>query len=57
MGGVGRSREAEADDVGLAVSVVLPSGGCVGLTWTLRPWPESSGCWAASGTHHLAGGR
>lgn len=49
-------RSWETDDVDLAVSAVFRSGGYVGLTWTLRPWPGSSGCWAASVTTWLEAG-
>ncbi|MFD5700384.1 DUF6228 family protein [Streptomyces lasiicapitis] len=32
------------------------SGGYIGLTWTLRPWPRAAGCWTASVTTWLEAG-
>jgi len=49
-------RSWETDDTDLAVSAVLRSGGYVGLTWTVRPWPVSDGGWAASVTTWLEAG-
>ncbi|MYS21269.1 hypothetical protein GTW78_13840 [Streptomyces sp. SID4948] len=44
------------DDRDLAVSAVFRSGGYVGLTWTLRPWPTAAGGWIASVTTWLEAG-
>lgn len=46
----------QADDRDLAVSAVFRSGGHVGLTWTLRPWPKAAGGWSASVTTWLEAG-
>nr|WSX54150.1 DUF6228 family protein [Streptomyces sp. NBC_00974] len=43
----------ETNDRDLAVSAVFRSGGYVGLTWTLRPWPKAAGGWSASVTTQL----
>uniref|UniRef100_UPI001FDEF3CA DUF6228 family protein n=1 Tax=Streptomyces megasporus TaxID=44060 RepID=UPI001FDEF3CA len=43
-------------DGDLAVSAVFRTGGHVGLTWTLRPWPNATGGWAASVTTWLEAG-
>lgn len=40
----------------LGVSAVFRSGGHVGLTWTLRPWPARYGGWSASVTTWLEAG-
>ncbi|WP_330290712.1 DUF6228 family protein [Streptomyces sp. NBC_00576] len=45
-----------SDDTDLAVSAVFRTGGYVGLTWTLCPWPAASGGWAASVTTWLEAG-
>ncbi|MFE2689648.1 DUF6228 family protein [Streptomyces mirabilis] len=37
-------------------SAVFRSGGHVGLTWTLRPWPRAAGGWSASATTWLEAG-
>jgi hypothetical protein len=34
----------------LAVTAVFRSGGHVGLTWTLRPWPAKHGGWSTTVT-------
>ncbi|GGZ09614.1 DUF6228 family protein [Streptomyces nitrosporeus] len=44
------------DDGDLAVTAVFRSGGYVGLTWSLRPWPQAAGGWSASVTTWLEGG-
>ncbi|MFC8074550.1 DUF6228 family protein [Streptomyces sp. NPDC057307] len=44
------------DDRDLAVSAVFRSGGHIGLTWTLRPWPDAAGGWRASVTTWLEAG-
>ncbi|MEU1039153.1 DUF6228 family protein [Streptomyces sp. NPDC005907] len=46
----------QTDDRDFAVSAVFRSGGHVGLTWTLRPWPEAAGGWSASVTTWLEAG-
>ncbi|MFJ8828187.1 DUF6228 family protein [Streptomyces sp. NPDC102467] len=43
-------------DGDLAVSAVFRSGGSIGLTWTLRPWPDVAGGWTASVTTWLEAG-
>jgi len=43
-------------DRDLAVSAVFRSGGHVGLTWTVRPWPQATGGWSASVTTWLEAG-
>jgi hypothetical protein len=37
-------------DRDLTINAVFRSGGHVGLTWTLRPWPGKYGGWSASVT-------
>ncbi|WP_017595940.1 DUF6228 family protein [Nocardiopsis potens] len=49
-------RRWRTDDRDLAVSAVFRSGGYVGLTWTLRPWPKAAGGWSASVTTWLEAG-
>ncbi|MEV8405570.1 DUF6228 family protein [Streptomyces niveus] len=49
-------RSWRTDDAALAVAAVFRSGGYVGLTWTLRPWPASGGRWGASVTTWVEGG-
>ncbi|MFJ1732505.1 DUF6228 family protein [Streptomyces sp. NPDC088254] len=49
-------RRRQTDDGDLAVSAVWRSGGHVGLTWTLRPWPRAAGGWSASATTWLEAG-
>ncbi|WP_433891505.1 DUF6228 family protein [Streptomyces sp. CA-111067] len=49
-------RSWQTNDRDLAVSAVFRSGGHVGLTWTLRPWPRAAGGWDASVTTWLEGG-
>ncbi|MFJ9741886.1 DUF6228 family protein [Streptomyces sp. NPDC101166] len=46
----------QTDDSDLTVSAVFRSGGHVGLTWTLRPWPRAAGGWSASATTWLEAG-
>ncbi|MFB7656245.1 MULTISPECIES: DUF6228 family protein [unclassified Streptomyces] len=41
-------RNWQTNDRDLTVSAVFRSGGHVGLTWTLRPWPRAAGGWSAS---------
>jgi hypothetical protein len=43
-------------DGDLAVSAVFRTGGHVGLSWTLRPWPNATGGWNASVTTWLEAG-
>lgn len=43
-------------DGDLAVSAVFRAGGQIGLTWTLRPWPDVAGGWTASVTIWLEAG-
>ncbi|MFB7708838.1 DUF6228 family protein [Streptomyces sp. NPDC056105] len=43
-------------DGDLAVSAVSRSGGRIGLTWTLRPWPDAAGGWTVSVTTWLEAG-
>jgi hypothetical protein len=43
-------------DGDLAMSAVFRNGGHVGLTWTLRPWPNATGGWTASVTTWLEAG-
>lgn len=38
------------------MSAVFRSGGHVGLTWTVRPWPRAAGGWSASATTWLEAG-
>ncbi|MFD6421826.1 DUF6228 family protein [Streptomyces sp. NPDC060198] len=49
-------RSWHTDDRDLTVSAVFRSGGYVGLTWTLRPWPRAAGGWGASVTTWLEAG-
>ncbi|MEI5008136.1 DUF6228 family protein [Streptomyces sp. PmtA] len=49
-------RRWQTDDRDLIVSAVFRSGGHVGLTWTLRPWPKDAGGWSASVTTWLEAG-
>ncbi|MDH6215923.1 DUF6228 family protein [Streptomyces pseudovenezuelae] len=49
-------RSWQTDDRDLAVSAVFRSGGHVGLTWTLRPWPKAAGGWSSSVTTWLESG-
>ncbi|MGW1894211.1 DUF6228 family protein [Streptomyces sp. NPDC002004] len=49
-------RSWQTNDRDLTVSAVFRSGGHIGLTWTLRPWPESAGGWSASVTTWLEAG-
>ncbi|GGO59749.1 DUF6228 family protein [Streptomyces lasiicapitis] len=37
-------RTGETNDRDLSMSAVFRSGGYVGLTWTLCPWPRVTGC-------------
>lgn len=41
-------RNWQTNDRDLRASAVFRSGGHIGLTWTLRPWPRSAGRWSAS---------
>ncbi|MFE0737736.1 DUF6228 family protein [Streptomyces sp. NPDC058855] len=43
-------------DRDLSVAAVFSSGGHVGLTWTLRPWPDAARGWSASVTTWLEAG-
>ncbi|MFF3845953.1 DUF6228 family protein [Streptomyces sp. NPDC002328] len=49
-------RSWQTHDGDLTVSAVFRSGGRVGLTWALRPWPEAAGGWGASVTTWLEAG-
>lgn len=49
-----RSRQTYDGD--LTVSAAFRSGGHVGLTWTVRPWPDAAGGWCASVTTWLGAG-
>jgi hypothetical protein len=49
-------RSRQTNDRDLAVSAVFRSGGYVGLSWTLRPWPDAAGGWNASVTTWLEAG-
>ncbi|MFD9075671.1 DUF6228 family protein [Streptomyces lasiicapitis] len=49
-------RTWETNDKDLSVSATFRSGGYIGLTWTLRPWPRAAGCWTASVTTWLEAG-
>ncbi|MFI8515136.1 DUF6228 family protein [Streptomyces sp. NPDC085460] len=49
-------RSWQTKDRDLAVSAVYRSGGHVGLTWALRPWPQAAGGWGASVTTWLEAG-
>lgn len=43
-------------DHDLTLGAVFRSGGHVGLTWTLRPWPTAAGGWESSVTTWLEAG-
>ncbi|MDO0913810.1 DUF6228 family protein [Streptomyces sp. DT2A-34] len=49
-------RSRQTNDRDLAVSAVFRSGGHVGPTCTLRPWPNAAGGWNASVTTWLEAG-
>ncbi|MGW3292213.1 DUF6228 family protein [Streptomyces sp. NPDC001002] len=49
-------RSRQTDDRDLAVSAVFRSGGYVGLTWTVSPWPKAAGGWSSSVTTWLESG-
>ncbi|MFJ9560202.1 DUF6228 family protein [Streptomyces fuscichromogenes] len=49
-------RSWQTNDRDLTVSAVFRSGGHVGLTWTVRPWPRAAGGWSASATTWLEAG-
>ncbi|MFF7238433.1 DUF6228 family protein [Streptomyces collinus] len=49
-------RSWQTNDRDLTVSAVFRSGGHVGLTWALRPWPQAAGGWGASVTTWLEAG-
>ncbi|OMI84888.1 hypothetical protein BSZ07_37305 [Streptomyces sp. M1013] len=49
-------RNWQSDDRDLAVSAVFRSGGYVGLSWALRPWPKRAGGWSASVTTWVEAG-
>jgi hypothetical protein len=49
-------RSWQTNDRDLTVSAVFRTGGHVGLTWTLRPWPRATGGWSASATTWLEAG-
>ncbi|MET7365877.1 DUF6228 family protein [Streptomyces sp. NPDC005566] len=49
-------RSWRTDDGDLTVSAAFRSGGHVGLTWTVRPWPDAVGGWSASVTTWLEAG-
>ena len=44
------------NDRDLMVSAVHRSGGHVGVTWAVRPWPQAAGGWGASVTTGLEAG-
>ncbi|MFC9882216.1 DUF6228 family protein [Streptomyces libani] len=44
------ARSWQTNDRDLSVSAVFRSGGHIGLTWVLRPWPDIAGGWSASVT-------
>ncbi|AEM84092.1 DUF6228 family protein [Streptomyces violaceusniger] len=44
------------NDHDLTLRAVFRSGGHVGLTWTLRPWPTAAGGWEGSVTTWLEAG-
>ncbi|MEV6481572.1 DUF6228 family protein [Streptomyces sp. NPDC051576] len=50
------ARSWYTNDRDLTVSAVFRSGGHVGLTWTVRPWPRAVGGWSASVTTWLEAG-
>ncbi|WP_238696966.1 DUF6228 family protein [Streptomyces sp. E5N298] len=49
-------RSWQTNDRDLTVSAVFRSGGHVGLTWSLQPWPQAAGGWGASVTTWLEAG-
>ncbi|MEV8053141.1 DUF6228 family protein [Streptomyces bacillaris] len=49
-------RSWQTNDRDLTVSAVFRSGGYVGLTWAVRPWPQAAGGWGASVTTWLEAG-
>lgn len=49
-------RSWHTHDRDLTVSAAFRSGGHVGLTWTVRPWPDAAGGWSASVTTWLEAG-
>ncbi|MFD4634527.1 DUF6228 family protein [Streptomyces sp. NPDC058284] len=49
-------RSWQTDDRDLTASAVFRSGGHVGVTWVLRPWPQAAGGWGASVTTWLEAG-
>jgi hypothetical protein len=49
-------RSWQTNDRDLSLSAVFRSGGHVGLTWSLRPWPQAAGGWGASVTTWLEAG-
>ncbi|WP_240811018.1 DUF6228 family protein [Streptomyces tendae] len=49
-------RSWQTNDRDLAVSAVFRSGGYVGLTWNLHPWPKAAGRWGAAVTTWLEAG-
>ncbi|MEV7220815.1 DUF6228 family protein [Streptomyces sp. NPDC093681] len=49
-------RSWQTNDRDLMVSAVFRSGGHVGLTWSLQPWPQAAGGWGASVTTWLEAG-
>ncbi|MFI7870419.1 DUF6228 family protein [Streptomyces salinarius] len=49
-------RSWQTNDRDLTVSAVFRSGGHIGLTWSLQPWPQAAGGWGASVTTWLEAG-
>ncbi|WP_164986125.1 DUF6228 family protein [Streptomyces roseicoloratus] len=49
-------RSWQTNDRDLTVSAVFRSGGYIGLTWAVRPWPQTAGGWSASVTTWLEAG-
>ncbi|MFF5897599.1 DUF6228 family protein [Streptomyces argenteolus] len=49
-------RSWQTSDRDLALSAVFRSGGHVGLTWTVRPWPKAAAGWSALVTTWLEAG-
>ncbi|MGW0345969.1 DUF6228 family protein [Streptomyces anthocyanicus] len=49
-------RSWQTNDRDLTLSAIFRSGGRVGLTWSLRPWPQAVGGWGASVTTWLEAG-
>ncbi|MFD4631125.1 DUF6228 family protein [Streptomyces sp. NPDC058284] len=43
--GWGGQRSWQTNDQDLTVPADFGSGGHVGLTWALRPWPQAAGGW------------